>query len=385
MNILIFSSKYPPQIGGVEDVVNNLSLGLSKDNDVLVVTSYNHRQRFNNLIRKLLLGFSVSFEYKYLDVAVSSLFMSLPRSIFGFLIFPYRFIISLFLLCKTIKNFKPSVINAHFLDDSLIYFYIATLFTNIPIVLDIHGNELHLFSKNKLYKYLFSKVMNKSKKIIVHSYFMHKELHKIYKVKTSVVVIPNSIDLKKFPKNTIPLNKKNYYLFVGRLDYKKGVDVLIKAYKSVEKKLTRKLIIIGGATGEKKHGSLDIISLKQLAKNSKIEFLGRVENAEVIKYILNAYYCVFPSRFEPFGIVALESVACGTPFLASSGGFVEISKSTGAGIIFKPGDITALSNLLLKVDTDLVERELLAHQGLNNISKYTLPKFLTMYKKELCQ
>ncbi len=375
MKVLLFSSKFPPQIGGVEEVTKNLAINLSKYCEISVITTLNFRSEKLSFLQKLVKGFKVSKQEYFENVKVSEVFISLPRSFFGLFSFPYRFLISVFTIRKIIKKIKPDVINAHFLDDSLLYFYFSTLRFKNKIILDIHGNEIHIFSKNKFYKYFFSKIIKKASKIVVHSEYMKESVIKTYPFSKNIIVIENAIELKKF--KTLFNPTKDYYLFVGRLDYKKGVDILIKAYKKVEAKLSRKLLIIGGSAGEKKHGSLNVETLKNLAKNSNIEFLGKIPNEIVLKkYFPNAYFSIFPSRYEPFGIVALESLASGTPFIASSGGFKEIAKKTKGGVVFKEGAVSSLSNLLLKLDKDTKLREKLSKQGLNNISDYDMKKFI---------
>lgn len=380
MNILIFSSKYPPEIGGVEEVVKNLSIEFSKTNNVQVITTFLFSKRHVSFVKKFFVGFKVVGDSDSKNsISIKTIFMSLPRSLFGYLSFFYRFPASVIAIRKSIRTFNPDIINAHFLDDSLYFFYFATVFLKKPIVLDIHGNEIHLFSKSPSYKFLFNKIIKKSKKIIVHTQFMKNELLKIYQINPAKVkVVPNGVDTKKFSVSK-KYETPRFFLYVGRFDSKKGIEILLKAFTSVQDKISSKLIVVGDGKGESKHGKLSLTSLKQKYSSKKIKFTGLIDNAVVVEYYKRAYFTVFPSLYEPFGIVALESISCGTPFIASSGGFVEIATETRAGIIFKKEDIGQLSKILLKVDKNSKLRDTLSKNGLKNINKFSWESISNKY------
>lgn len=381
MKILIYSSKFPPAIGGVENVTYNLAKNFkSAGNDVLVISSY----IFENWdqptlgwshIDALLKGFLVITPKENVKgVSIVRSFMSLPRSFMGYLSFPYRFIASILKTRSAITKYNPEVINFHFADDSLYYFYLITSFLKYPIITNVHGNELHLFSKNPIYRFFFNLLLKRSTKIIVNSNYMLGVFTEKYPNHISkTIIINNGIDLHKF-KNTespgIDYKKDSYYLFVGRLDYKKGIDILIDVFNDVQDSVSKKLLIIGGSKGEKSHGSLSISDYRKLVKNTDIEFLGWIDPEHLATYFKNAYACIFPSRNEPFGIVALESFAYGTPVIASSGGFKEILEKSEAGIYFEPEDKTALKKAIIKFDSDSKMVDTFSEKALKFVKSY---------------
>ena len=381
----MFSSKFPPQIGGVENVVYSLAKEfILRSHEVLVLTSLNLREQHVSKASKLFSGFRVSKKEEKLDgISVQKIFMSLPRSVFGFLSSPYRFTTSIWKIRRIIKKFKPDKINFHFPDDSLFYFYFSTIFLKNTIILNIHGNEIHLFSKNGVYKYFLNKILAKAKSVVVNSEYMREAFNEVYSTYANkVTVIRNGLDFEKFKKSEpIPYSNKSYYLFIGRFDYKKGLDILIKAFNQISKEVSRDLIIVGGPSGGTKEGAKSIDYFKSLVRGSNIKFVGRVPNDQVISYYKNAFYSVFPSRYEPFGIVALESMACQTPFIASSGGFNEIVKKTGGGVIFKTNSVKSLKNTLLRVDKDEHLREKLSKNGLKNVKYYNWKDISKEYLK----
>ena len=377
MKILIFTSLFPPDIGGVQNVTYNLAQQFkSSGHEVTVLTSLRLGELVENKtgVSKILSYFKVSKPiYIYKDLRVKKMFMSLPRTFMGCLSFPYRYLNSVFLLSVFIKKTKPSIVNFHFPDDSLYYFFAVSILIKFPYIVNLHGNELHILSKNKFFKRVLAKVILRSKKVIVNSKYMKKTLLKNFPFveDSKVAIINNGLNLGKFSSledRQISLKKDSFYLYVGRLDYKKGVDILIEVYNKIGQKLRRDLVIVGGSSvGSKTDGGVNLEEYKKMATSPRIKFEGWVDPNVIPYYFKNAYFSVFPSRNEPFGLVGLESMASGTPIIASSGGFKEIIDATKGGIYFKPNSKEQLENLLLKVDKSSEIKDLLSKNALEGV------------------
>lgn len=389
MRILIFTSMFPPEIGGVENVTINLAQQFKgKGHNVKVLTSLKLKPSLAAVkgFKKIFSFFKImESDSKYSDFSVKRVHMSLPRSLMGFLSFPYRLFWSVLLIRLEIFKFKPNVVNFHFPDDSLYYFYFTMLGCKTRYVVNIHGNELHMFSKNRIYKFVLTKVFKGSREIIVNSHFMKETLLSIYPTisDSKINIVNNGLNLGKFSNledKTVQYKKNSYYLYVGRLDNKKGIDILIKVFNKIGKKLKRKLIIVGGSSiGTSSHGAKSLEEYKKMADADLIIFEGWVEPALVPYYFKNAYFSVFPSRHEPFGLVGIESMASGTPIIASSGGFEEVLSDTKAGIAFKPESEDELEKILLKVDKNPEIRSLLAKRSQPGAAKYDWSKISVKY------
>lgn len=148
-------------------------------------------------------------------------------------------------------------------------------------------------------------------------------------------VVPNGVDPERF-KPTGPLRKGDYLLFVGRLVPYKGLEVLLHAMAKA--RVSAPLLIVGD-------GPLRI-PLGHLARRLKVDvhFLGHVADADLPPLYRGARLTVLPSvnRQEAFGICLIESMACGTPVLASSlPGVAEVAKV--GGLTAPPGDVDALA------------------------------------------
>ncbi len=140
-------------------------------------------------------------------------------------------------------------------------------------------------------------------------------------------VVPCGVNLEQFK----PINKESarqhlgfgndkIILFVGRIDQLKGIDKLIQAIPYLQNIQGLKLMIIGGGENSQR----EIEQLQKLACNLNIQdsvtFLGLIKHGQLPYFYSAADVCVVPSYYESCGLVALESLACGTPVVATDVG-----------------------------------------------------------------
>lgn len=143
-----------------------------------------------------------------------------------------------------------------------------------------------------------------SKKIdhyIAISEYVRKKIKNTYNRDSVVIYPPIELDKYKFSEM-----KEDFYLVVSRLKGYKRVDIAVKAFNI----LGKRLVIVG--TGE------DEASLKKIA-GGNIEFLGRVSDKNLLDLYARARALVFTGK-EDFGLTSLEAQASGTPVIAFSGG-----------------------------------------------------------------
>jgi len=202
-------------------------------------------------------------------------------------------------------------------------------------------------------------------KINLSRYFINAPCSKYVSkiIKKNCFVIPNCYDDKLFYKSK--KNKKNEFIFCGRLVKDKGAHVLIDCFIKLLRhndKLT--LGIIGD--GPEKLNLLKKIKNKELKKN--IKFYGFVRGKKLKKIIENYKFMVIPSLWnEPFGIVALEGIALNNTVIAfKNGGLNEAIKD--CGIVVNPNK-TSLYNAMKKV--------------IKSERKYTNKKFISKCQAHL--
>ena len=156
-----------------------------------------------------------------------------------------------------------------------------------------------------------------------------------------ISVVPCGVNLEQFKvldktraRQYLGFSNDKIILFVGRIDPLKGIDKLIKALPYLRNIQGLRLLVIGG--GE--HSQHEIEQLRKLACNLKIQksvtFLDLVRHEQLPYFYSAADVCVVPSYYESFGLVALESLACGTPVVATDvGDFKSIIRQGETGYV----------------------------------------------------
>ncbi len=163
-------------------------------------------------------------------------------------------------------------------------------------------------------------------------------------------IIPNGVDIGKFHPNN-PIYRKKYLdhedqiliLAVGRLAKEKGFDILIDAVSRI--KLDYKLLIVG--SGSEENSLKGLVYKKRLT--DKIIFINKIEHEKISYLYSSADFLVAPSRNEPFGFVSLESMACGTPVVASNTGGMKDIITDNVGIKFQPENIKQLRRAIVEM------------------------------------
>ncbi|MFC2019126.1 glycosyltransferase [Chloroflexota bacterium] len=142
-----------------------------------------------------------------------------------------------------------------------------------------------------------------------------------------ISVVPCGVNLDLFKpidrasaRRELGLDGMPIIVFAGRIDPLKGIDQLLCAMTYLENGYRPRLLIIGGD----EHSQGEMARLKRLARDLKIgsscSFLGRIEHEKLPYFYSAASACIVPSYYENFGLVAIESLACGTPVVATDVG-----------------------------------------------------------------
>jgi spore coat protein SA len=185
---------------------------------------------------------------------------------------------------------------------------------------------------------------------------------------SNTYVVHNGADDSLFypaPPGSGPRNPVPVVLFVGRLEPRKGVHVLVEAMRILQQRKVKVLCRIVGASFLQ--GSKVTSYLRKLHENSpsNVEFMGFCPQAELAKQYRSADIHCCPSVWqEPFGNVNIEAMACGIPVVATRvGGIPEISAEGGV-VLVEPNSAVELADALQKLAEDENLRTQVAAEGL---------------------
>jgi glycosyltransferase involved in cell wall biosynthesis len=263
-------------------------------------------------------------------------------------------------------------------------FPLFSCFLKRPKILHLHGLRLEYYKR-----YYWSRVMlQKTANLYLSlSKQMKNDLLALGFPENKIVIFPNSVDTRKY----YPTEKKldNTLLFVGRITPDKGLHVLLRSLSYVKKPLCLKIIGPVNMNHDLNyyHTILSLIKNENAKGKHKIDYLGTVESRVLVKWYQNASVFVLPSLYEPFAVVILEAMSCGTPVIATYvGGIPEIVKSYKNGILVPANDPLRLAEA---VDYLLDNRDIRTRFGnsarelvIRNFARELLTKKLcTIYEK----
>lgn len=187
-------------------------------------------------------------------------------------------------------------------------------------------------------------------RMIAISKVIQKRIKKYYDRDSDVMYPP--VDVKEIIEATKLNRKENWFLYLGRVETYKGVELAIRA--CVDAKVPLKVAGIGDDLERMK------CLVKELNAKGLVRFLGFVSNDEKLDLLAKAKGLIFPVKGEDFGIVPVEANAAGTPVIAyRDGGVVETISDVNpkSGVFFDKYDYKSLSRVLKSFDGRVFKSE----------------------------
>lgn len=247
--------------------------------------------------------------------------------------------------------------------------YTAPLFTNIPYLLNVHDvialthPQLCSNLNAAQMRILMPRSIKRAAHIIVSTNYVAGRIKKLFPDK-KITVAPLGVDFDYYSKDSVLLPawvRKPYYLFVGNIEPKKGLDTLINAFSQ-----TKKTLIIAGKKGWKCENLL-----KKVPEN--IIFAGRVADEILPALYKNAEALILPSIEEGFGLPVLEAMAAGTPVIHSD--IPALMETAGnAGLPFAVSDVASLQSAVNRLEQSSTLRSELICAGKKHAASFTWEK-----------
>ena len=347
MRILILSWEFPPEsVGGLSQHVFELSRSLvNLGCQVEVVTAGNGNLPDNE---------------KMDGVEVFRVIPYQGSEGLGFIDWVHRLNFALLekaaSLCR--ERGKYDLIHAH---DWLVAFAARALkhIYTIPMLATIHATEYGRNSgiHNEQQRYISDiewSLTFEAWKVICCSEYMRREVKNIFQIPDDKIsIIPNGIRPDAYETQGVDLSQvlsplpEKMVFYVGRMVQEKGIQVMLEAAPEILKRFPQaKFVIAGKGPFEQ---DLHRRTQEKGIQDSVI-FLGFIDDATRNELYRAASAAVFPSLYEPFGIVALEAMICGAPVVVTSvGGFDEIVKHEVDGLKAAPADPHSLTEQISRL------------------------------------
>jgi len=222
-------------------------------------------------------------------------------------------------------------------------------------------------------------ITNRSERVIACSHYMREQIADIFGVdEGKISVIPNGIDPDDLTapderelnrlRSEFAMPEEKLVLLIGRLVYEKGFQLALEAMpKVIERLPSTRFLVAGSGTHE--------AELRRQAEDSGLmehgTFLGWIGDDVLHSLYRIADVCVVPSIYEPFGLVALESMASGCPcIVADTGGLREVVPHDTAGLRFRSRDPEALAEVAIRVLSDDELGRRLVEDGYTHIRSF---------------
>lgn len=337
--ILMLSWEFPPRhVGGLGIHVRDLSIELVRLGWNVQVLTVPHKGAAGF---DLVQGVGVHYIPTYQPLAEQGDFMAWMLQ-FNLAIADYgRELVSY------LKN--PVVVHAH---DWLVAYAARELQTmaRAPLITTIHATEhgrnngIHTTMQHAIHQ-IETELVHSSQQVICCSQYMYGEIQNLFGLTAPhLQIIANGVKLIQLPQRD---STGRTILYVGRLVIEKGVQHLLQALPGLTRLFSDLKLVIAG-DGPYRQELQDLAY--RLGVEDQVIFTGFVSEDRRNQLLSECRVAVFPSLYEPFGIVALEAMVAGVPVVvARTGGLMETVKPEITGLWFNPGDINDLQRCLIRV------------------------------------
>ncbi len=236
---------------------------------------------------------------------------------------------------------------------------------DVPLVATVHATEYGRHQgwlpgpMNKLIHQFEWWLTYEARRVLTCSDYMRDQVTDIFALPADKVdVIPNGVavedfalptdELAAFRAEVIP-DGRPLLLFAGRLEYEKGVQTVLHAVQHVEERIGPVRVLVAGV-GTYSDELRRLVA--ELGLDDRVTFTGFLEDHDLRLHYAAADVALAPSIYEPFGLVAVEAMACGTPVVVGDTGGLREIVADGHGLSFPPQDEGQLADRLVALLTD---------------------------------
>jgi len=257
--------------------------------------------------------------------------------------------------------------------------FAAPLRARVPVVLTVHDLIGALFPENfpPVARFYWSRylpfTLRFATRLVADSENTKRDLARLARGLDARVIYPGRDACfqpmaVRAAMETIPVRlPPNFFLFVGTLEPRKGVDTLIAAFAQVAREIPYDLVLVGkrGWAWQKLFAPIERAGLR-----ARVHWLDYLPADQMPALYNLARALVFPSRYEGFGLPVLEAMACGTPVICSNAASVP-EVAGNAALLIAPQDVSGFANAMQRVAVDDGLYAQLRARGLQQATRFS--------------
>lgn len=295
-------------------------------------------------------------------------------------------------MVNVIKNYNLDLLHVHYAIPHASAAYMAKKILeeenyDIPVVTTLHGTDITLVGKDKMYAPVVSFSINQSDVITAVSKNLREETYATFDIRKEIEVIYNFIDVSRFNRKPLDAFKKvlapngeRILLHASNFRQVKRVQDVVQVFYEVQKKIPAKLLFVGDGperqTAEEHGRELEIFD--------KMTFVGKQEQMEDIFAIADLF--LLTSEYESFGLAALEAMASKVPVISTNaGGLGEVNIDGVTGYTADVGDVTTMSEKALEILKDDATLKAFRERAYEHAQKYNkdviIPQYEAIYRR----
>lgn len=290
-------------------------------------------------------------------------------------------------MVNVIKNYNLDLLHVHYAIPHASAAYMAKKILQeegyeIPVITTLHGTDITLVGKDKMYSPVVAFSINKSDVITAVSKNLREETYSTFDIKKEIEVVYNFIDVKRFNrkpfdafKKVLAPNGEKVLLHASNFRQVKRVQDVVEIFYEVQKEIPSKLLFVGD--GPERLPAEDLG--RKLGIFEKMIFVGKQEQIEDVFAIADLF--LLPSEYESFGLAALEAMASKVPVISSNaGGLKEVNIDGITGYTANVGDVKTMSERAIDILKDDAVLQKFRQGAFEHAQQYNMDAIIPQYE-----
>jgi N-acetyl-alpha-D-glucosaminyl L-malate synthase BshA len=290
-------------------------------------------------------------------------------------------------MVNVIKNYNLDLLHVHYAIPHASAAYMAKKILQedgyeIPVITTLHGTDITLVGKDKMYSPVVAFSINKSDVITAVSQNLREETYSTFDIKKEIEVVYNFIDVKRFNrkpfdafKKVLAPNGEKVLLHASNFRQVKRVQDVVEIFYEVQKEIPSKLLFVGD--GPERLPAEDLG--RKLGIFEKMIFVGKQEQIEDVFAIADLF--LLPSEYESFGLAALEAMASKVPVISSNaGGLKEVNIDGVTGYTANVGDVKTMSERAIDILKDNATLQKFRQGAFEHAQQYNMDAIIPQYE-----